>query len=210
MDGARLSQVGVGVYLAHGGVRRRGGPVRGSIGDMMDYENKCIMLESELAEARKELSSAYRMGYERGRGIYTALESDLAEAREELTIAYMFGYEDGKKAHELNSYIPYATVREILKVLRHGDSKHPGEEWKTILPHVHEACAAGHVNEFENGHEREEESGCHHLAHAIVRYMFALSLWLSAKSKEHRHIDTTIEDNLEDYDGLSSEIVREI
>ena len=87
-------------------------------------------------------------------------------------------------------YIPPAAIQEILKVLRHGDSKHPNEEWKTILPHVHESCAAGHIAEYENGLEREEESGCHHLAHAIVRYMFALSLWLSAKSKEHRHIDT--------------------
>jgi len=116
-----------------------------------------------------------------------ALESELAQVRGELTTAYMVGYRDGSALHH---YIPAEVTQELLRVLDHGEVKHPDEEWKTILPHVHEACAAGHVNEYENGHEREEESGCHHLAHAIVRYMFALSLWLSAKSQEHRHIDT--------------------
>ena len=153
-----MSQVGVGVYLAHGGVRGGGLPVRGFVGDMMDDETRVIMLESELAKVRNEL-----------------------------TVAYMLGYEAGKKEHALNSYIPYATVREILKVLRHGDSKHPGEEWKTVSPHVHMLAAEVHIDQLSiEGRDREEESGCYHLAHAIVRYMFALAQYMGEVPMVHK------------------------
>ena len=116
------------------------------------------------------------------------LESEIAELRNELTTAYMVGYRDGCA---LAKYIPKAVLDECVAVLDHGEVKHPGGEWKKVLPHIHMLAAEGHINQLSiEGREREEESGCYHLAHAIVRYMFALSLWLSAKSKEHRHIDT--------------------
>jgi hypothetical protein len=68
-------------------------------------------------------------------------------------------------------------------VLDHGEIRHPGEEWKKVLPHVHMQHAQKHREEFEvRGHEREEESGCYHLAHAIVRYMFALAQYMGAVS----------------------------
>jgi len=108
------------------------------------------------------------------------LESEIAELRNELTTAYMVGYRDGCA---LAKYIPKAVIDECVAVLDHGEVKHPGCEWKTKAPHVHMMAAAGHLAEFNvKGREREEESGCYHLAHAIVRYMMALAQYMGAVS----------------------------
>ena len=109
------------------------------------------------------------------------LESDLSNLRNELTTAYMVGYQAGMDTHPLYDYLPGDVIHEILEVLRHGDIKHPGEEWKTLSPHVHMQHAEMHRDEFTvKGREREEESGCHHLAHGIVRYMMALAQYMGA------------------------------
>ena len=109
------------------------------------------------------------------------LESDLSNLRNELTTAYMVGYQAGMDTHPLYDYLPGDVIHEILEVLRHGDIKHPGEEWKKVLPHVHIKHGGEHLWEFSaHGREREAESGCYHLAHAIVRYMMALAQYMGA------------------------------
>lgn len=98
------------------------------------------------------------------------LESEIAELRSRLA-----------RAERLERYIPAAVIDECVAVLDHGEVKHPGEEWKTKVPHVHMMAAAGHLAEFTvKGREREAESGCYHLAHAIVRYMMALAQFMGA------------------------------
>ena len=112
------------------------------------------------------------------------LESEIAELRNELTTAYMVGYRDGCA---LAKYIPKAVIDECVAVLDHGDIKHPGEGWKQLLPHLHMNHAQIHIWDFEvKGREREEESGCYHLAHAIVRYMFALAQFMGAVPMAHK------------------------
>ena len=109
-----------------------------------------------------------------------ALESELSSLRNELTTAYMVGYRDGSSLHH---YIPAEVTQEILRVWDHGDIKHPGEEWKKLSPHVHMLAAEGHINHLSiEGRDREHESGCYHLAHAIVRYMMALAQYMGAVS----------------------------
>jgi len=108
------------------------------------------------------------------------LESEIAELRNELTTAYMVGYRDGCA---LAKYIPKAVIDECVAVLDHGGVKHPGREWKKVSPHIHMLAAGGHINQLSiEGREREEESGRYHLAHAIVRYMFALAQYMGAIS----------------------------
>ena len=98
------------------------------------------------------------------------LESEIAELRSRLA-----------RAERLERYIPAAVIEECVAVLDHGEIKHPGEEWKKALPHVHMFAATAHIkNLMAGGREREEESGRYHLAHAIVRYMMALAQFMGA------------------------------
>jgi hypothetical protein len=113
----------------------------------------------------------------------TMLESELSSLRNELTTAYMVGYQAGMDTHPLYDYLPGDVIHEILEVLRHGDIKHPGEEWKKILPHVHMQHAHKHREDFTVlGIEREAESGCHNIAHSIVRDMMSLAQFMGAVS----------------------------
>ena len=117
----------------------------------------------------------------------TMLESELSSLRNELTTAYMVGYQAGMDTHPLYDYLPGDVIHEILEVLRHGDIKHPGEEWKKVLPHVHIQHGGEHLWEFSaHGRDREAESGCYHLAHAIVRYMMALAQYMGEVPMVHK------------------------
>jgi hypothetical protein len=125
-------------------------------------ENRVAVLESENAELRRQVAE---------------LE---AEAKEIGMAALLIGSSRG-----LSTFIPAAAIGEILAVLRHGDKKHPGEEWRRYDAKLHFDCGQGHCVDsltlpakrnvwYPNA--REDESGRYHLAHAIVRLMFALSL----------------------------------
>jgi len=104
------------------------------------------------------------------------LESENQALRDEIAMwRYRISVDD-----RLLHYIPAAVIDECVAVLDHGEIKHPGEEWKKVMPHVHEAAADAHLHEIWKGREREAESGCYHLAHAIVRYMMALAQFMGA------------------------------
>jgi len=65
--------------------------------------------------------------------------------------------------------------REMERVLAFGEVKHPGNKWKGqtieyVMEHAHGHEASG----MARSPERDEESGCHNLAHSIVRQMMAL------------------------------------
>ena len=110
------------------------------------------------------------------------LESENQALRDEITMwRYRITVED-----RLLHYIPAAVIDECVAVLDHGEVKHPRDQWKTILPHVHEAAADAHLHELWKGREREQESGCYHLAHAIVRYMMALAQYMGAVPMVHK------------------------
>ena len=111
------------------------------------------------------------------------LESENQALRDEITMwRYRITVED-----RLLHYIPAAVIEECVAVLDHGEIKHPGEEWKKALPHVHMFAATAHIkNLMAGGREREAESGCYHLAHAIVRYMFALAQYMGAVPMVHK------------------------
>lgn len=111
------------------------------------------------------------------------LESENQALRDEITMwRYRITVED-----RLLHYIPAAVIEECVAVLDHGEIKHPGEEWKKALPHVHMFAATAHIkNLMAGGREREEESGCYHLAHAIVRYMMALAQFMGAVPMVHK------------------------
>lgn len=77
--------------------------------------------------------------------------------------------------YDLAYFIPVDVFEEIMEVLRHGEEKH-GEEWKTKPARHHFKHAREHMNAWLDGQNIEAESGKAHLAHAIVRLMFALAI----------------------------------
>lgn len=86
--------------------------------------------------------------------------------------------------------LPWSALYDVIRVLEHGEIKHPGDEWRNtpIADHVRHmlghVLASGHI-----GAVRDEESGEYHLAHAVARGLFAL-----AKLKvAHRPCDTVRE-----------------
>ena len=111
------------------------------------------------------------------------LESENQALRDEIAMwRYRISVDD-----RLLHYIPAAVIDECVAVLDHGEVKHPGGEWKRALPHVHMFAATAHnKNLMAGGREREEESGCYHLAHAIVRYMMALAQCMGAVPMVHK------------------------
>lgn len=68
------------------------------------------------------------------------LESEIAELRSRLA-----------RAERLERYIPAAVIEECVAVLDHGEIKHPGEEWKKALPHVHMFAATAHIKNLMAG-----------------------------------------------------------
>ena len=111
------------------------------------------------------------------------LESENQALRDEITMwRYRITVED-----RLLHYIPAAVIDECVAALDHGEVKHPGEEWKKVLPHVHMQHAHKHREDFTvRGIEREEESGCHNIAHGIVRDMMALAQYMGAVPMVHK------------------------
>lgn len=77
--------------------------------------------------------------------------------------------------------ISQKALDELLKVMKHGDDKHQSKDgWKKVPVYQHLAHIDGHVYNWDNGEVVEEESGLHHLAHATIRLLMALTLDMEA------------------------------
>jgi hypothetical protein len=95
---------------------------------------------------------------------------------------------------EFTQLIPIECLREISRVLEHGAKKYSPDGWKIVdidtekfgseedfysykaQGHINHWINARNSNEFNPNYEarvKEKESGCHHLAHAVVNLMFA-------------------------------------
>lgn len=72
--------------------------------------------------------------------------------------------------------IPPKATYEVAKVLTFGAKKYSPGNWKHItnLQDRYLDAALRHLNEFQQGRDMDEESGCYTLAHAICNLMFIL------------------------------------
>ena len=69
---------------------------------------------------------------------------------------------------------PYAT-EEIGKVFTMGAEKYGAFNWMKGLPYMEVVDSMErHINEFKKGHDKDSESGLHHMAHVAVNAMFIL------------------------------------
>lgn len=75
--------------------------------------------------------------------------------------------------------IPPNAIEEVFQVLKFGLTKHPNNDWDTVSIAEHIQHGFEHLNETcmdSTVGTKEDESGLHHLAHAICRLLFALEL----------------------------------
>ncbi len=77
---------------------------------------------------------------------------------------------------KLMDYLPETVFSDMLSVLKYGDRKHPGEEWKreTVQHHLDHAMA--HIKKYWWGMHLDPETGRSQLAHAFVRIGMAMAL----------------------------------
>lgn len=72
--------------------------------------------------------------------------------------------------------IPWSALYDVIRVLEHGEIKHPGDEWRSVSTYEHIEHMLGHIVACgDHCNQRDNESGEFHLAHAIARGLFALA-----------------------------------
>ena len=73
--------------------------------------------------------------------------------------------------------LPLGPLWEVVEVLEHGAEKHSPFGWQDTDRYDAEYYfnkAAGHLAKYKMGETREEESGKHHVAHAIADLLFVM------------------------------------
>lgn len=88
-------------------------------------------------------------------------------------------YDAGKPQYSL---IPPDSLLEVVKVLTFGARKYGDDNWK-IVPSAKQRytdAAMRHIEAWRSGTKLDEESGYHHLAHAMCCLLFLL--WIDLQS----------------------------
>ena len=76
------------------------------------------------------------------------------------------------------SLLPQGTVKQVVEVLEFGARKYAPDNWKHV-PEAHVRyydASLRHVEAWRGGELRDEETGKHHLAHAVCCLLFLI--WL--------------------------------
>lgn len=89
-------------------------------------------------------------------------------------------YDSGKLRYDL---VPAIAEQELTKVLTFGANKYGAENWRLVDGHERRYYAAlrRHVNAWRLGEKLDQESGLHHLAHAMCCVLFLLTTELEDK-----------------------------
>lgn len=80
-------------------------------------------------------------------------------------------FDDEKPAMDL---MPPLMELEVCKVLTFGAQKYDEDNWRQVqdLHKRYRSAAKRHINALRRGELYDEESGCHHAAHAVCCLMF--------------------------------------
>ena len=79
------------------------------------------------------------------------------------------------------SLVPPLAEMEVVKVLTFGAEKYAPDNWRKIDPIRYVDAAGRHINAHRRGEQADDESGLHHLAHAICCLMFQLEKALESE-----------------------------
>jgi len=74
------------------------------------------------------------------------------------------------------SLLPLASIRQVVKVLTFGARKYSVDSWREVEPERYLDAAYRHLYEWRMGRKNDEESGLHHLAHALCNLVFLYEL----------------------------------
>ncbi len=93
-------------------------------------------------------------------------------------------FDNGKTRYDL---VPPESLEEFAKVLTFGARKYGPENWKLVdnLENRYFAAAQRHLWAFKKGEYYDDESGYHHLAHAMCCLAFILEIDLKGKDREY-------------------------
>lgn len=85
--------------------------------------------------------------------------------------------DDGKKLDQGKPRFdlePPVAKLELAKVLQFGAVKYGPENWRKVdnLKQRYLAASMRHINAYQRGETLDDESGLHHLAHAVASLMF--------------------------------------
>lgn len=82
------------------------------------------------------------------------------------------------------SLIPGRAQVELVRVLTYGAHKYSPEGWREVRPLGRYVDAAHrHLSAWQMGEREDQESGIHHLAHAVCNLMFLLEIELGPEKK---------------------------
>ncbi len=95
--------------------------------------------------------------------------------------------DEGKLRYDL---VPAIALEEIAKVLTFGADKYAPNSWQKIddLEARYTAAAFRHLQAWRMGERFDEESGLHHLSHALANMVFLLCTDLKEKKITVRDI----------------------
>lgn len=92
-------------------------------------------------------------------------------------------YDEGKPQFSL---LKTEALLEMVAVLTYGAKKYSPDNWKKLenARQRYFDAANRHMWEWFGGEERDQESGLHHLAHAMSSLMFLVQMDIDLKKKE--------------------------
>lgn len=67
------------------------------------------------------------------------------------------------------------SMEEFVKVLTFGAMKYSPDNWRLVEPERYTAALGRHINAWRRGEAKDNETGIHHLAHAMCNIMFLLA-----------------------------------
>jgi len=80
-------------------------------------------------------------------------------------------FDGGKLRYDL---IPADTFKQLVEVITFGANKYAPNNWQKVESDRYIAALYRHVEAWRMGEERDQESGLHHLAHAMCNVLFLL------------------------------------
>lgn len=72
------------------------------------------------------------------------------------------------------SLVPKGVLAQVVEVLTFGAAKYSSDNWMYVDPEKYYNALHRHIDAWRNGEKLDEESGKHHLAHALCCLMFML------------------------------------
>lgn len=80
-------------------------------------------------------------------------------------------YDGGKLRYDL---VPVEVHEALAEVLTYGANKYADNNWQSVESDRYVAALFRHLNAWRKGEQVDEESGYHHLKHALTNVAFLL------------------------------------